>query len=281
MEKYTWFVFPSIPFIFGSDSGPSLFPAPATMKFLTVAKTALLALTSSTFAQNVTVPTTCTSGFQAGSDEVLYTVPFNYTQVMPIIGSYKNLTWSGNKPNTVSLNGSDDTVGTARTYNLGGSHVIETILTYSKPPFPGPYQEVHNTALLTVPSAGNISIYIPYDGTVVSSVCEGKASTFNFTAHFCSDNATVAGQVLHMLHYGDAVTVGKFLGGENFTSCAALNATGTATNLPSGVASATASGTAPTTSASASVVPSTGGADRYTAGCIGAAISFLVAFAFL
>ena len=61
--------------------------------------------------------------------------------------------------------------------------MIETILEYSKPPAPGPYNEVHNTALLNVPSA-NVSFYIPYDGTVVSSVCDGKASQFNFTAHF-------------------------------------------------------------------------------------------------
>jgi hypothetical protein len=154
---------------------------------------------------------------------VLYTVPYTYDEVMSIIGSYKNLTWSGNLPNTVKLNGSDNTVGTARTYNLAGAHVIETILKYSKPPAPGPYDEVHNTALLSV---GPIQLYIPYDGTTVKEYCDGKASQFNFTAHFCSNNATAAAGALHMLHLGDAVTVGKFLGGKNFTSCSALGVKG-------------------------------------------------------
>lgn len=74
----------------------------------------LLALATAAFAQNVTVPNYCTSGFQAGTDTVLFTVPYTYAQVMSIIGSYQNLTWSGNPVNTVTLNGSDNTVGTAR-----------------------------------------------------------------------------------------------------------------------------------------------------------------------
>ena len=48
-----------------------------------------------------------------------------------------------------------------------------------------------------------------------------------------------AGALLHMLHLGDAVTVGKFLGGQNFTNCAALNASGPA---PKTMASNTAKG---------------------------------------
>lgn len=194
--------------------------------------TTLAAVIAAASAQNVTVPSTCTEGFMSGHDEVIYTVPYTYDQVMSIIGSYKNLTWSGNPDDTVSLNGTDNMVGTARTYDLAGAHVIETILMYSKPPAPGPYEEVHNTALLTVPSV-NLSAYIPYDGTTVTSICDGKASTFNFTADFCASNATVAGATLHSLHLGDAITVGKFLGGQNFTSCEALgvqpNATATTT----------------------------------------------------
>lgn len=118
---------------------------------------------------------------------------------------------------------------------MTGAHVIETILEYSKPPAPGPYVEVHNTANLTVPSA-NVSLYIMFDGTVVSSVCGGRASMFNFTAHFCASNATSAGSLLHTLHSGDAMTVGQFLGGQNYTNCAAL-----------GVSSASASPTASAT----------------------------------
>lgn len=187
-------------------------------------------LSSYSLAQHVTVPSTCSGRFEAGTDEVVFTTPYTYTQVLSIIGSYKNLTWSGNPDDTVSLNGTDNTVGTARTYDTAGAHVIETILEYSKPAAPGPYVEVHNTALLTVPAADNLTFYIPFDGTVVKSVCDGKASQFNFTANFCASNATAAAGVLHMLHLNDAITVGRFLGGMNFTSCAALgagNASGT------------------------------------------------------
>ena len=182
-------------------------------------------IASTTLAQHVTVPTSCTGNFTAGTDEVLYTIPYTYDQAMSIIGSYKNLTWSGNPANTVRLNGTDNTVGTARTYNTAGAHVIETILKYSKPPAPGPYDEVHNTALLSVPSL-NVSFYIPYDGTTVTSYCGGKAVQFNFTAHYCASNATIAGAALHMLHLADAENVGVFLGGKNFTSCKALGASG-------------------------------------------------------
>lgn len=124
--------------------------------------------------------------------------------------------------NTVTLNGTNNTPGTARTYDTVGAHIIETILSYSSPPSPGPYDEVHNTALVTIPSFGNISFYIPFDGTIVSSTCGGLASTFNFTAHFCANNATVAGALLHAVHSADALMVGKLLGGRNFSTCAAL-----------------------------------------------------------
>jgi len=65
--------------------------------------------------------------------------------------------------------------------------------------------------------------------------CDGKASIFNFTANFCATNASVAGAVLHMLHLTDAQTVGKFLGGQNFTNCDAIpssNATASTTSSP-------------------------------------------------
>jgi len=74
----------------------------------------VLSLATAAIAQNVIVPNTCTAGFEAGRDEVLYTVPYTYDQVLSIIRDFKNLTWSGNTPDTVSLNGTDNTVGTAR-----------------------------------------------------------------------------------------------------------------------------------------------------------------------
>lgn len=170
----------------------------------------------------------CNDGYFPGTDTVLYNTPYTYQQVLSIIGSYRNLTWSGSPYNTVTLNGTDNTVGTARTYDIAGAHVIETITVYSKPPN-GPYEEIHTLAPLTIPSA-NLSFYGDYDGTTVTPICNGAASAFNFTINFCATNATLAATVLHMLHLTDAETVGVFLGGNNFTSCAALaNGTSTAT----------------------------------------------------
>lgn len=232
------------------------------MKSTTLVLPTLLTLAAS---QNVTVPTTCEGDLTAGTDTALFTVPYTYAQVLSIIGSYQNLTWSGNPPDTVKLNGSDNTVGTARTYMLAGATIIETLLTYDSPPG-GPYYENHNVALLTIQrpasAGGNISTYFPLDATTVTSVCDGKATMFNFTANFCSNNVTAAGPLIHELHTGDAMTVGKFLGGQNFTSCEALGA---------GNSSATSTATAP-------VSTFTGAAAKFGAG---AAVAGLAGFAML
>jgi hypothetical protein len=173
----------------------------------------------------------CNDGFYPGTDTVIFTVPYTYAQVMSIIGDYQNLTWSGSPAGSVTLNGTDNTVGTARTYDIAGAHVVETITTYSKPPN-GPYEEIHVLALLTIPSS-NVSFYGDYDGTTVTPICNGAASTFKFTINFCASNATLAGTVLHMIHLTDAQTVGVFLGGQNFSSCAALSSsTATSASTP-------------------------------------------------
>lgn len=208
-------------------------------------------------AQDVTVPSTCTGNFSAGTDEVLYTVPYTYDQVLSIIGNYSNLTWSGSPEGSVTLNGTDNTVGVARTYDLAGAHIIETILTYEKPAAPGPYVEVHNTALINV---GGVEAYIPFDGTVVSSVCDGRASMFNFTANFCASNVSAAAALLHQIHLGDAMTVGVFLGGENFTSCDAIGMAANGTSSMGGMASGTMGAPAGTY---------TGGAVRERLGWVG------------
>jgi hypothetical protein len=120
----------------------------------------------------------CNDGFYPGTDTVIFTVPYTYAQIMSIIGDYQNLTWSGSPAGSVTLNGTDNMVGTARTYDIAGAHVIETITTYSKPPN-GPYEEIHVLALLTIPSA-NVSFYGDYDGTTVTPICGGAASKFQF-----------------------------------------------------------------------------------------------------
>lgn len=112
-------------------------------------------------------------------------------------------------------------------------------------------------------------LYIPYDGTTVTEYCDGKASQFNFTAHFCSNNVTAAAATLHMLHLGDAMTVGKFLGGKNFTNCSALGVKGgmappTASSMMPGATGGSGSGSG---SGSMSSSSSAGAAAAmYTAG---------------
>jgi hypothetical protein len=169
----------------------------------------------------------CTEGYYPGTDTVLYTVPYTYGQVLSIIGNYTNLTWSGSPDNSVTSNSTNWVPGTARFYDVAGAHVIETITVYDKPAN-GPYVEVHTLAPLTVPSY-NVSFYGDFDGQVWTPICDGKATTTNFTINFCATNATVAATVLHGLHMTDAETVGKFLGGMNFTSCAALGSNASAT----------------------------------------------------
>lgn len=198
---------------------------------------------------------------------------------MSVIGSYRNLTWSGSPPSTVHLNGTDNTPGTARTYLFGGATLVESkriihcydvttqssrilaklsfsaINHYSKPPAPGPYVEIHTTAMTHYPSL-NLSAYIPWDGTVVTSVCDGRASQFNFTASFCANNVSTAAAVLHEAHISDAITVGVMLGGHNYTGCAALGV-----DEAAGPANATAANGTATASASSSATASASGGD--------------------
>ena len=202
----------------------------------------LLAGALAVSAQNITIPATdgslpaggangCAAGYEPGTDTVLFTVPYTYTQVLSIIGNYTNLTWSGSPDNSVTTNCSSAlsnnawVPGCARTYDVAGAHVIETITVYDKPAT-GPYVEVHTLAPLSIPSAG-LLFYGDYDAQLWQPICGGAATTTNFTINFCANNATAAAAVLHGLHLTDAQTVGKFLGGQNFTSCAALNGTGT------------------------------------------------------
>jgi hypothetical protein len=182
---------------------------------------------------NASTPNGCNAGFYPGTDTLIFTIPYTYPQVMSIIGDYQNLTWSGSPAGSVTLNGTDNTVGTTRTYNLDGAHIVETITTYSKPPN-GPYVEIHTVEPLIIPApSGNVSLYADYDGITVTTICNGAASTFNFTTNFCASNATVAKAILHLLHITNAQNVGTLLGGQNFSSCAVVsNSTPTSTSIP-------------------------------------------------
>jgi len=177
----------------------------------------LAAVSVVTAKQDLAERRRCMHGFHRGSDTVSFTVPYTYDQVISIIGDFKNITWSGVPYDSIILNGTNNTVGTARMYELAGVQAVETITKYLKPP-KGPYEEVHTINPLTIASA-NLSVYADYDSTVVTSICDEAASFFNFTTKFCATNATLAAGLLHTLHLKDAQTVGLFLGGRTFSSC--------------------------------------------------------------
>ncbi|KAL9076363.1 MAG: hypothetical protein Q9161_001079 [Pseudevernia consocians] len=194
----------------------------------------------SIFNQTGRLPDGCVDGYSAGSDTALYTVPYTYSKVLSIIGSYKNLTWSGNPDNTVTLNGTDNKVGTARTYEASGARVVETITVYDKPAV-GPYEEIHTLAPLSIPTY-NVSFYADYDGTTATPICNGAATAFNLTINFCATNVTTATAILHMLHMMDAQGVGVLLGNQTFTSCAAINSTSTSNTTSDSTSSNTTTG---------------------------------------
>lgn len=78
-----------------------------------------------TFNNNtIEVPSVCDAGYNYGYDEVLLTIPYTYSEVMGVVGNYGSIAWTGT--NATSLNGTDNTVGTARTYNFGGAVVTES-----------------------------------------------------------------------------------------------------------------------------------------------------------
>ncbi|PIA92892.1 hypothetical protein CB0940_03851 [Cercospora beticola] len=175
----------------------------------------------------------CAEGFFPGRDETIVTIPYTYAQVIGVVGNFTNLVWAGSPPDSVSTNASASTLsdnnwqpGDARFYELQGATVIESLVTYSRPAVDGPYVEVHTLAPLgiTLPGGVNISSYADFDGQVWEGVCDGRAVQANFTTVFCATDATVAGAAFKAIHGESVLEVGRMLGGQNFTSCDALNA---------------------------------------------------------
>jgi hypothetical protein len=106
-------------------------------------------------------------------------------------------------------------VGTARTINILGTHVVETVTLYSKAPN-GSYHEVQT---LNTPSAApvnippyNISSYGDYDRTTVVEACNGMGPLISRLT-FGEERHDRCG-TLHNIHLSDAQTVGKLLGAE-------------------------------------------------------------------
>ena len=185
---------------------------------------------------DVSVPSQCTAGFTAGSDTVLLTVPYPPAAVLDVVADFQNLTWSGNPPSTVTLNGTDNQPGTAREYSLDGLTVVETLLQYYRPPlscrgfpntpppppfpFDTTYVEAHNTA--QVDYDGN-NVYLPFDGLSARSTCRGNATVLNYTTQFCANDAPSAQSQLHTVHTQDLQNVQAMLGNASFSSCQDLS----------------------------------------------------------
>ncbi|KAL8695297.1 MAG: hypothetical protein Q9218_000196 [Villophora microphyllina] len=199
------------------------------------------------------LPDGCINGYTAGHDEYLYTVPYTYDEVLTIIGSFANITWNG--INSTTLNGTDNTVGTARFYTSYGIPLVEIIKAYQKPSN-GPYFEDHTLAPAYNPTA-NLSIYAAVDSFTVTPTCPGStASALNFTIDFCSTNVSAAQAILHDSHVFDAATLQEFLGNETFTGCSIVNGTTTTSVSPDGtgypIGTSTGTATGPTGTGSGS-----------------------------
>lgn len=161
------------------------------------------------------LPNGCIDDYSAARDEVLYTVPYTYPQVLSIIGSFANITWNGN--NATTLNGTDNTVGTARSYEYLGIPLTQTIKTYQKP-VNGPYFEDHTIAPSYNP-ATNISLYASTDALTATPVCGDTAVALNFTVDFCSTDVSAAGEIFRSLHLLHARILQEFLGNETWNGC--------------------------------------------------------------
>lgn len=227
----------------------------------------LLAAAGIVLAQN---KSSCNAGLYPGTNTVIYTVPYTYPQVLSIIADFRNITWNNIPYDAVSLNGTDNTIGTARTYTTQGATATETILVYEKPAA-GPYVLVTAFAPSNVE---NTSSYGNFNSVIATPVCGGAACTLNFTTDFCSTDVAEAATYFQTVHTADAINVVLFLGGRNFTSCAALVASHSTT-----AAATSYSTTAAATSSSATGVPFTGSASLRGLNAIlvaGAAIAALV-----
>ncbi len=181
---------------------------------------------------------------------------------------------NGVKAEDVTLNGTDNTVGTARFYKDEGADVTETLSLYMKPS-KGPFAEVFTVAPLTLPSL-NLSLYSPSNAVYAAPACNGSATLINATIELCATNISLATSTFHSLHLSNAGRVGKLLGGANFSTCAVLgNSTSNSTSTNktstrsavSSTAAATSTSIAPSiTSPAASTSPTATGEASTLAG---------------
>ncbi|GME54678.1 hypothetical protein GTA08_BOTSDO02424 [Neofusicoccum parvum] len=199
----------------------------------------------------------CITGYTAGSRLTIYTLPYNLSSILPLISSFRDISWTGQidpsaassstatNPSSVPLNGTDDQPGTARTYTLAdGARIVETLLERSAPTTPtgnGQYVEVHNIAPLYQPldpDAANVNltsdsvqygppngtfgVYAARDALAVAPACAGAAATFNFSAAFCATNASAAAAWFRARDFAAMAALGRRLGGgaQNVTNCA-------------------------------------------------------------
>lgn len=69
---------------------------------------------------------------------------------------------------------------------------------------------------------GTTTIYSDFNPIGATPVGGGAACMLNITVDFCAMDTAKAADFFHMVHLTDVVNVELFLGGRNFTACAAL-----------------------------------------------------------
>ncbi|WPB08439.1 uncharacterized protein RHO25_013105 [Cercospora beticola] len=172
-----------------------------TLTFVATALSQLAFAQDKDFNNNAKIPTTCSNGFESRSDTVFLTLPYSYDSVAPLVSDFSNLSWANISP--VTLNGTNNTPGTARAFSFGGADFI-------------PKESVEEDGKT------NFTLWLESLRFEVEGVCGGRASQVNWTVSLCSDVPDVAKGMLHMVHTGFVENVGKLLGGGTFESCEGL-----------------------------------------------------------
>lgn len=178
----------------------------------------------------------CSPGFFPGTDTVLYTTPYRYSSVLSVIGNFGNLDYAFVPPQNLYLNGSGNTVGTARFYTspaLPSAQVIETLTVYSAPST-GPFVEVVAIDPFTVTSQSpttnneiNVTMYSNYKAVIATPIClGGQATLLNYTIQFCATDPDLAAQISHQGHLSMAEGANSLLGNRSYWSCNKLQAEG-------------------------------------------------------
>lgn len=155
-------------------------------------------------------------------------IAYPYDDVVKIVDDFGNMTWLGSAKDNTTLKGTDDRVGASRTFNFDGNELTQTLTKYEK--HDDSFMEEQTIEQVTLQFI-NASLYSTRDVLTLNKTCDGKASVLNLTTAFCSTNASDVARGIGLYHMAGIMRVTEFLGGKNFTSCAASNGTSNGTSL--------------------------------------------------